>query len=254
MTTVILLVFGAIIGSFLNVVGLRWNSGLALSGRSQCSHCGKKLSWFELIPILSFLLLLGRCRSCHTKISWQYPIVELWTGLIFLSIYNLQFTILQKLILILVFCIYIVIMIYDFRHKIIPDTLVYSAIFLSLLVPLFIVHYSLIDWLAGPALFAFFGLVWLLSKGRAMGFGDAKLALSVGLLLGAAGGLSAIVVAFWLGAFYGLLLVVFNSTYPLSGGAKKITMKSEVPFAPFIVLGAWIAVMLNLDLFHVSSF
>src|SRR3989344_8920564 len=126
METLILFLFGAVVGSFLNVVGLRWNSGLSLGGRSSCATCSITLRWWELLPIVSFLALRGRCARCHSKISRQYPIVELWTGLIFATV---------PVILLPVFCIYIVITIYDLRHKIIPDSLVYASIVLSLLVP-----------------------------------------------------------------------------------------------------------------------
>ena len=80
-------ILGAIIGSFLNVVILRYGTK-SLGGRSECPSCGKKLVWFELIPIFSFLFLRGKCGSCGRKISWQYPLVEISTGLICLLIFN----------------------------------------------------------------------------------------------------------------------------------------------------------------------
>lgn len=239
---VILFVLGAVVGSFLNVVGLRWDlprRGGAWSnfgGHSICPNCFKTLRWFELVPILSFLAQKGRCRNCMTKISYQYPLIELWTGLIFVTV---------PYIFIPIFCIYIVITIYDLKHKIIPDPLVYSAIALSLLIPLFFIPYSLLDWLSGPILFAFFGLIWLFSRGKAMGFGDAKLGLSVGLLLGATQGFSAIILAFWIGALVSIIYLFFN---------KNLTMKSEVPFAPFIVVGAWLSLAFDLNIFYVALF
>lgn len=236
MTVVILFVFGAIAGSFLNVVGLRWNSGLSLGGRSFCNACGRTLRWYELVPIFSFLWLKGRCSKCRTKISIQYSLIELWTGLIFITV---------PYIFLPAFCIYIVIVIYDLRHKIIPDNLIYTAILLSV-VGRWLSTSSTLDWLSGPVIFSFFGLIWLLSRGKAMGFGDAKLGLAIGLLLGASAGLSAVILAFWLGATFGIISMIFYR--------KKITMKSEVPFAPFLVAGAWLALVFNLDLLHVSSF
>ncbi|MDO8590025.1 MAG: prepilin peptidase [bacterium] len=249
MTTVILFVLGAIVGSFLNVVGLRWDlprrGGVLsnLGGRSACPSCGKVLRWQELVPIVSFFLLRARCRGCQAKISWQYPLIELWTGLLFATV---------PYIFIPVFCIYVVITIYDFRHKIIPDTLVYTSILLALVLKLFSGG-SLLDWLAGPVLFIFFGLIWLVSRGRAMGFGDAKLGLSVGLLLGAPLGFSAIVLAFWIGSFGSLTYLFLNKSGFLKD-AKKLTMKSEVPFAPAIILGAWMSLVFHLDILHVALF
>ena len=188
-------------------------------------------------------------------ISWQYPLVEIWTGLIFASLFHIidpsnLTSFFHYLVLIAVFCLYIVITIYDFRHKIIPDGLVYTSTGLALLVPLFLIDYSLVDWLAGPLIFIFFGSIWFFSRGRAMGFGDAKLGLSVGLLLGATKGFSAIIFAFWLGALAGLL-VLFLAKFNFIKGDKGLTMKSEVPFGPAIVLGAWIALFFHLNFTHV---
>ena len=188
-------------------------------------------------------------------ISWQYPLVEIWTGLIFASLFHIidpsnLTSFFHYLVLIAVFCLYIVITIYDFRHKIIPDGLVYTSTGLALLVPLFLIDYSLVDWLAGPLIFIFFGSIWFFSRGRAMGFGDAKLGLSVGLLLGATKGFSAIIFAFWPGPLAGLL-VLFLAKLNFIKGDKGLTMKSEVPFGPAIVLGAWIALFFHLNFTHV---
>src|SRR3989344_9247570 len=254
MTAVILFVLGAIIGSFLNVVALRWDEKNSrptgrfrsfgrVGGRSKCSHCSTTLRWFNLIPVLSFLFQRGKCRNCGAKISYEYPIIEILTGLIFVTV---------PVWMLPVFCIYIVILIYDFYYKIIPDELVYAAILLSV-VSRWLSVGSTLDWLAGPILFTFFGSIWLLSQGRVMGFGDAKLGLSIGLLLGATQGFSAIILAFWIGAL-GSLLYLFLNKVGFLKNAKELTMKSEVPFAPFIIIGAWLTLLFNLNLFHVTLF
>lgn len=238
-------IFGAIIGSFINVVGLRYRSGLGLKGRSFCPSCSKELRWFELVPILSFLFLRGRCRRCKTKISWQYPLVEIWVGLVFASLYTVIGLQVALFLALVVFCLYSVILIYDLRHKIIPDTLVYASIFFSLIYRI-VEGGGIYDFLIGPILFAVFGFGWWVSQGRALGFGDAKLVLSIGLLLGVAQGLSAIVLAFWIGTAVTLPLVLLRR--------KSLTIKSEVPFAPFLIIGAWVSLIFELDLFHVLSF
>jgi len=253
---------GAIVGSFLNVLGLRWNSGVGFGGRSFCPSCSKKLSWWELVPVLSYLSLRGKCFGCKSKISIQYVVVEILTGLVFVTVYtsllpgdsliNLLF-IVQYLLFVIIFSIYIVITIYDLRHKIIPNNLVYVSIILALIMRL-ILGGGLLDYIAGPVIFVFFGSIWFLSKGRAMGFGDAKLGLSIGLLLGGAMGLSAIVLAFWIGAVFGLVSIAIPRLSPLLSGAKNITMKSEIPFAPFMVLGAWISLLFQLDILNVLLF
>ncbi len=242
MTTVILFVLGAVVGSFLNVVALRWDRK-NFGGRSLCPYCSRTLRWFELIPILSFLIQGGQCRTCRHKISFRYLLVELWTGLIFATV---------PYLLLPVFCLYVVITLYDLKYKIIPDELIYTSILLSV-VSRWLLTGSALDWLAGPILFSFFGLIWLLSRGTAMGFGDAKLALSVGLLLGASQAFSAIVIAFWIGAF-GSLAYLFLAKVGFLKNTKELTMKSEVPFAPFIVVGAWLSLILHLNLLYVAVF
>ncbi|MEX0919319.1 MAG: prepilin peptidase [Parcubacteria group bacterium] len=256
--TISVFALGLIFGSFINVLGLRWNSGLGFSGRSFCATCGKRLKWWELIPLLSFILLKARCSKCRTKISWLYPLVEVWTGVLFVSIYlaidpsgSLSFF--YYLIITTVFCIYTAIGIYDFRHKIIPDNLVYLSIILAFS-SRFLIDSNYLDWLSGPIAFTFLGLIWLLTKGKALGFGDAKLGLSIGFLLGGSMGLSALALAFWIGAVMGLLYILFMRIYPLFGSGKKITMKSEIPFAPFMILGAWLALVFQVNIFNVPPF
>jgi len=223
------------VGSFLNVVAIRYNSGLGFTGRSSCPVCAHTLRWWELVPIFSWILLQGRCSKCKTRISPQYPLVEILTGLVFATV---------SLIYLPVFCIYIIILVYDLRHKIIPDPLVYLAIVLSLL------FWNLF---AGLIIFLFFASVWLLSRGRAIGFGDAKLGLSIGLMLGLSQGSSAIILAFWIGAVFGILLLIRSKNITMKNG-NRITLKSELPFAPFLILGSWLSLILGLDLLHVSYF
>lgn len=257
MSYLILFVLGAVLGSFLNVVALRWKSGFGLGGRSHCPQCGKKLSWYELVPIVSFVLQRGRCRGCLSKISWQYPAVEVVTGLTLISLYVVYGLSSYFVLSGIVFLLYIAILIYDIRHKIIPDTLVYCAILLSVIAR-WLTYSDLLDWLAGPIILAFFALIWWVTRGRAIGFGDAKLGLSLGLLLGAAQGFSAVVLSFWIGAVvsvgYLVLGRVAYRSFPLLKGGKSLTMKSEIPFAPFIVFGAWASAVFVLDLLHVASF
>lgn len=125
-------IFGTLVGSFLNVVILRYNTGKKLSGRSRCQSCARVLSWSELIPLFSFLFLRGRCNTCGSAISYQYPLVEILTGVVFLSVF-LQFqNILENIFALIIFSTLIVIVVYDMRHKIIPNGLVYFLLsFLS---------------------------------------------------------------------------------------------------------------------------
>jgi prepilin signal peptidase PulO-like enzyme (type II secretory pathway) len=254
-------VFGTVIGSFLNVVILRHNTGRFINGRSFCTSCGKMLKWFELLPVVSFFFLKGRCKGCRSKISWQYPLVEFFTGMIFILIFlkfndlpiipNSHFLI-PVLYSLVVWCLLMVIFVYDLKHKIIPDNFVYSFIAVSFLFRLsqtdlthFLSYPNLLNLAAGPILFLPFFLLWFLSDGKWMGFGDGKLALGIGFMLGIYGGLSAVVVGFWIGAVVSIFRLLFvgavrKGLLPfvlLNSTLKNLTMKSEVAFAPFLILG-----------------
>ncbi|HQB27276.1 MAG TPA: prepilin peptidase [Candidatus Paceibacterota bacterium] len=257
----IFLIFGLIVGSFLNVIVLRLHSGESVVfGRSRCLSCSKKLNWPELIPVLSFLVQRGHCRGCHSRISWQYPLVELLTGVLFVSVY-LRWAAdgwLTLLFYLIIVSLFIATTVYDLRHKIIPDLFVSLLVVLALLRPLFfslasydfhslISDYQTVIW-GGLTAGGVFFLLWLLSRGRWLGFGDVKLALAIGFLLGPVQVFSALVLAVWFGAIVGLVLIILTKT-GLFGFRKYFTIKSELPFAPFIILG----VLLNL-LFQVNVF
>ncbi len=271
------LVIGALIGSFLNVVIYRYNTGLSVAaGRSQCFVCGKKLEWYELIPLVSFILQKGRCRVCHTKISWQYPIVELVTALLFFAVAYRQvslyeifslypngfiFSIALSVYYFISISLMVIIAVYDMRHKIIPNGLVYSFILLAL-GKLFLFTY-LFAWplgtlallnLTAPLLLAFpFAFLWFISRGMWIGFGDAKLALGIGALLGLAHGLSAIMIAFWIGAAYGIVLIALSKLFPARFPAG-VGPASEIPFAPFLILGTCIVLFTQIDVLGIMQF
>ena len=239
----IIFIFGTVIGSFLNCViyRLRGKENF-LKGRSCCPYCKHKLSAQNLIPIFSFLILKGKCRYCQKPISLQYPLVEFFTGILFVlifyhTIYNIQYTIYELAIS----CFLIVIFVYDLRWYIIPDKIIYPAIAATFLYQLFGhwglgFHSSLVigvwDFI-WPAFLAsaFFLSIVLVSRGRWMGVGDIKLAFLMGLLLGFPNILVALFFGFFIGAIIGIGLIL----------ARKKTLKSEVPFGPFLVTGTFIA-------------
>jgi len=255
----IIFVLGTIIGSFLNVVVLRYNTGLSIiSGRSRCFSCGKDLCWYELIPIFSFLFLRGKCLGCNSKISCQYPIVEFLTGIIFVGLF-LKFGLTQLLPLYFFIAFLLIAMsIYDFKHKIIPDGMVFTFIIFSFgillsthtLGELFGLPISL-DLLAGPILFSFFAFFWLISGGKWMGFGDAKLAIGVGFLLGFSGGVFAIILAFWIGAAVSLILMLLQK---IKLSKFNLSLKSEIPFAPFIIASVFIQLFTSWNLDNIIYF
>ena len=260
----VFIILGFIIGSFLNVVVLRYNTQKSLGGRSACMSCQNKLQWYELVPVFSFFALRGRCRTCQTKISMQYPLVEIVSGAIFGFIFwkFKEVFYVDPLIFaftysyyVTIFSILLVITVYDIKHKIIPDVLAFIfGVFAfvgmfffdsSSFNPLnsFYPHIpSLADFLAGFVISLPFAFFWWVSRGEWMGLGDAKLALGLGFLLGFAGTLSATVIAFWSGALIGVLLVLIR---------KVSGMKSEIPFAPFLVFGAFLVFVFGLNLFAI---
>ncbi|MCX6790868.1 MAG: prepilin peptidase [Candidatus Gribaldobacteria bacterium] len=235
-------IFGTIIGSFLNcfVYRLKENQEF-IKGRSHCPKCQHQLSWLDLLPVVSFLFLGGKCRYCHQKIAWQYLIVELVTGVLFglVFIYELQaknFGVLNLdsvaslgfLTLILSFLI--IIFIYDLKYYLIPDQIIYSAIIATLLFKIFF-GWSWLILLAVLVAGGFFFLIWLVSKGAWMGFGDVKLAIFMGLFLGWPLILVALFLAFFIGAIIGLILMLL----------KQKGIKSEIPFGPFLIIATCLA-------------
>ena len=249
----VIFLFGLVTGSFLNCLIYRlYTKKGFLFGRSFCPHCRHKLSWSDLIPVLSFLALKGKCRYCSKKISWQYPLVEIATGILFVLVVNYELgirnyelfnleTLLASLLMILAFCFLIIIFVYDLKHYIIPDKIIYPAIAIAFLYQLFRnlesgiwnldfrpLLYPLLSALLAST---FFLAIFLISRGKWLGFGDVKLVFFLGLLLGFPNILVALFLAFFIGAGVGILLIAF----------RKKTLKSEVPFGPFLVSGTFLA-------------
>jgi len=122
-------VFGLVFGSFLNVVIYRLKNGRnIIFGRSFCPECETTLKWRDLVPLLSFIYLRSRCRYCRKKISWQYPIVEILSGFIWVGVFYKFGVSLANIYYLFILSLFLVIAVYDFKWKIIPDKIVYPAI------------------------------------------------------------------------------------------------------------------------------
>jgi prepilin signal peptidase PulO-like enzyme (type II secretory pathway) len=244
-----LFILGLAVGSFLNCVIYRIDKKeSSLKGRSFCPRCRHKLSWLDLIPVFSFFALKGKCRYCHKKISWQYPLVEIATAGLLILVVNQQlavsnqFFLISRSIFFFVFsCFLIIIFVYDLKYYLIPDKVVYPAIGLAFIYQLLeasklnLGSFNL-NSLLSPLLSAFlasffFLLIFLISKGEWLGFGDVKLAVFLGLILSWPNILVALFLAFFIGAIIGTGLIVL----------KRKTIKSAVPFAPFLVIGTFLA-------------
>ncbi len=201
-----------------------------LRGKSFCPHCKHVLSWQDLIPVFSFLILKGKCRYCKKGISFQYPLVELATALLFILITNLESSVFNIIFLFIISAFLIIIFVYDLKHLIIPDKIVYPAIVITFLYQLINLN-ILNNILTGLAGLLFFLFIVIISHGKWMGVGDVKLVFLMGLLLGTSGILVALFFSFFLGAIIGVGLIL----------AKRKSLKSEVPFGPFLIFGTFIA-------------
>ncbi len=240
--------FGLILGSFLNVLVLRHNAHSVL-GRSGCAVCGAALSWYELIPILSWVFQKGVCRTCGSNISIQYPLVELAVASWFVLIASTPISLLEQGIMLFVGVVLIAIAVYDIRHTIIPDQWVWGFVVAAVVYSSVVFatgERALLDaCISGIVIAAPIWALWFFSRGMAMGFGDVKLALGIGYVTGLSSGVYTLGLAFIFGAVVGvsiiayqrmrpLLLQVINAR-PLKPYARTLTMKSEIPFGPFLV-------------------
>ena len=229
-----------IVGSFVNVVIHRVPLGQSIvGGRSHCPHCCAKLAWYDLIPVVSFLILAGCCRACGKKISPVYPAIEVYSG--FIAVMSYWFfagsgwiawtsgAFILELLLILA--------VIDFHHLILPDSLLtvllVGAVVWSVIQKMIgsVGHWQIFDIssLAGAGvLAAIFFLVWLLSRGRGLGLGDVKLAGIIGLIFGFWGGLIVLYLAVAVGAIVGLILLL----------AHRANLKTKLPFGTLICASA----------------
>ncbi len=254
---------GLIVGSFLGAVNWRLKTAEDIIWkRSHCRHCKKQIRWYDNIPLLSFIVLWGKCRECEEKISWQYPAIELATGLLYAGVAwkflggfgfaagtqkiftagdaaAMAFWLFTVSYLVLVFF-------HDLDFMLIPDAAVYPAIVITLIFrywqylqgPLGIADYrnpfaSALIAAFAAALF-FFLLIWI-SGGRWIGEGDVKLGFLAGAIVGWPGILFVLFFAYLIGAVASLILI----------GLKKKTWKSQIPFGPFLVAGVLIVMFFS---------
>lgn len=238
-------IFGLVIGSFLNVVIYRLHTGRSLNDRSHCLSCGRQLEWYELLPLVSYLALRGRCRTCQSLIPYRYALVETLTAAAFVMAYIKAASVIEFLFLATILSVLIVGLVYDFYHMIIPDEVSLGAALLALA---FVTWSALtegeleilmVSGLGASAAFLTYASLWYFSRGRAFGFGDAKLAVSLGLMTGIYGVFSLVVLSFWIGALVSLALILWQRIVLNISAAKRkgrrVNMKSEVPFAPFLL-------------------
>jgi len=244
----LLFVTGAVIGSFLNVVILRYLNEKDLNGRSMCPKCKETLRWWELIPIFSFVLLQGRCQRCKKQISVQYPLVETAMGLSVLIIgmsLMASIAVVEAALTVVMVALLLVLFVIDLRSFMLPD------IFVAALGAVVIVIWS-VEWLGlggyrvmeyGHELFnmaggvlvgaGWLGFLWLITRGKGIGLGDIKLMVPLGLFFGLIDTTVLLLLAFVTGGLLSLWLL----------WRGKVGMKTAIPFGPFLA-GAAIVMML----------
>lgn len=230
---VIIFILGLVIGSFLNVCIYRIPRSISIVfPRSACTHCRRNLLAIDLIPVVSFLLLKGKCRYCGSVISIRYPAIEVISALLFTIIgYKLSGTLLLIKSLIFVASLIVIFQI-DLEHYIIPDKiLIFLVIAWILFLPFVTVNYknSFIGMVSAGCLLL---LIAIVSKGG-MGGGDIKLAAVIGLYLGWPNALLAMFLACFLAGIVGILLILL----------KIKSRKDIIPFGPFIAVASYITLL-----------
>jgi prepilin signal peptidase PulO-like enzyme (type II secretory pathway) len=256
---IFIFLFGLAIGSFINVLADRLPQEKSILGRSVCDRCGRQLFWLDLVPLLSFFVFGRKCRTCRQPISWQYPLVEMACGFLFLFVFYFftgERVFLTGLLADVIFFIYLffivscllAIFVADLKYYIIPDKIIFPAILAAFFYRIFEFFSAgrtlggdlFTQWqplsiyiLSAAGAATFFLFLVLITRGKGMGLGDVKLAILMGLILGWPGILLALFLSFGTGAIFGLTLIFTG----------KKTMQSQIPFGPFLV-GATFLVLL----------
>lgn len=268
---IVVFVAGTVVGSFVNVLLHRipltgWKSVIA--GRSHCPKCKKLIPWHDLIPLLSFAFLQGKCRNCGKSISWQYPIVEFTTGILFVALFLIMGLSISFILYALLLGLLIAVFVFDLKTMIIPNVMLVPIFFLAVIIfvltiiwpnqftanlleptlkyqallafapvyhplsgplPLATLIYGLAGSLFGAV---FFAVLYVFSRGTWIGMGDVKLGAVLGLITG----WPLIVVNY----FFAFIIGGIFSVYLLA--IKKKGSKAQIPFAPFLLVGLLITI------------
>jgi len=242
---------GASIGSFINVLidrtilGENW-----VSGKSHCDKCKKILAWYDMIPILSFLLYRGRSRCCKTRLTYRYPIVETLVGLLFVwwivvgswffLLVSAPLSMVQPGFWLITGVLFTILALADLFYGVVLMPVVWIGSIFTLIYKVVLWYYGahqLLDMqnavLLGVAFYSFFWLLYKLTKGKGMADGDMYVAFYVGILLGWPRGMVAMILSFVIGASMGIFLII----------AKLRTRKDSLPFIPFMVIATLIALV-----------
>jgi leader peptidase (prepilin peptidase)/N-methyltransferase len=242
---------GAAVGSFVNVLIDRTIAGQDwVRGRSHCDHCHKILTWYDMIPILSYFFYGGKSRCCREKLSYRYPLVEtlvailfVWwlaTGFFFFNLVSAPLTVVQPLFWLITGIVLAILALADLFYGVVLVGVVYFASLMTIMYRLVLMYYGAYQiadlgssLFMGAIFYAFFWLLYKLTRGRGMAEGDMYVAMYMGILLGHPRGLVAMMGSFILGALVGLLLIVTG----------RRSRKDTLPFVPFMVGATGIALV-----------
>ena len=241
---IIIFVIGACIGSFLNVCIYRLPAGKSIATPgSMCLKCGGKIRFYDNIPIISYLVLKGKCRQCAAPISIRYPMIELMSGLFALAVF-LHFGITPAALIYYVFiATLLVITFIDIDHRIIPDVISLPGIPIFFLAA---IATALLTWkeallgilIGGGILLLIALLYYALTRKEGMGMGDVKLLAMIGALVGWKGVFFTIFVSSAVGTLSGLLVMLVT----------RQNMKLKIPFGPFLAIGAVVYIFYGSEL------
>lgn len=235
-------IMGVIFGSFYNVCIFRIPEKLSIiNPPSHCYNCNSRLKPLDLVPILSWSMLKGRCRYCGEKISYRYALIEFLTGILFLLVFNKYGYNIQTIYYLIFISMLIIITLIDIDHYIIPDCLIIFGSIVVILANILGQGIGIKNSLSGAlicggSMLILVSLIEFIVKKEVMGGGDIKLFAMTGLFLGIRGGLLTILLSIYVGAFYGIIVIV-NSRL------KKQEYNSMIPYGPFISIGALIVVL-----------
>lgn len=270
-TLLILLAFGLIIGSFINAAAYRIPHKETLMTRSHCVQCDHQIAWYDNIPVISYLVLGGKCRHCRQKISIRYPLIEALTGiltaglgaiLLFANNIPLVQNVCEASSLVLLPALFIILWasilltIIDLKHQLLPSKITIWTAILSISLSLVLITYTyfvfndsfdyqglqdaLIYSVIGAVALSIFYFTIIMIAPRGMGLGDVKLSPLIGGIAGAYAGLSGFIIAtfagFLIAGIIGISMMLFN---------KKTTRKTKVPFGPFMIIGLWVAILFS---------
>ncbi len=273
MIELLIFIIGLCIGSFINAFQYRQEIRRKNTGRSFCPKCKRQLAWHDLIPVVSWIILLGKCRYCKKQISTQYPLVELLTGTLFVA-FGLKSGFIAKFndlllgnygsfegeivtefskffcLALIIFC-FVTLALHDYKTKYILSALVYLAIVASGVLLLLNYHDVWSFWPIFKYLYpylipaiiasAIFYLIYALSKGKWMGAGDIEIAFLIGIFLGWPNTSVAFYIAFVSGAIVGTVLLI----------TQRAKLKSEVPFGPFLIAGTLTAYLFGAQIISI---